>query len=337
MDDQGAPRFPRSTHDAWVVDYSPALLLKWHGHAHMHILKTQEHPDCSPNALFYVVKYNFKQEPSLRVDLHRPDTAETLLHARIISSEEAAARIFSFKFHGCSTTFTYPSLSPPETRTAAFVSGVQVQIPDIQKYFLRPAELDRLGVLPFFSLYDISATHETNAERSRRRPLPAPAFLDRTRPPLTLASAHWEQDNLLPLTYIPYGLLFPAQDLPTARALTCTLRQHPRIVIPPKYGLTTNTDDFAYAFLLTKGCWRSDNELRAGQPTWLSALAYHGLQTPELPEAYTYSCHLFEYMLLSMRYSPYDLASMLTRLPSDITPFIEQLNDTAPRPSTMSH
>ena len=52
----------------WIVDYSPALLFKWAGHAHVHILKTLERPEFWPNAILYIVKYNFKDEPSFRVD-----------------------------------------------------------------------------------------------------------------------------------------------------------------------------------------------------------------------------------------------------------------------------
>lgn len=327
-DDDGALRLPRSAADARVVDYSPALLMKWHGHAHMHVLKTTEHPQCSANALFYVVKYNFKQEPSLRVDLHCPDNDQTLFHSRIISSEEAAARIFSFQFHGSSSTFTYLSLTAPENRRAAFVSGVQIQVPDIEKYFLRPPELDRLDILSFFSLYDISADQETNAQRSSRLQPDLLAQFRRCRPPNTLMSG-WEDQNLHELTYILSGQLFPAPDLPHAHSLTCRLRRQPKIVIPPKYGLSTHTENFAYAYLLTKGCWRSDDELRADQPTWLSALAFHGLEPPDLPGAYSYSCHLFEYMLKSMRYSSYELASMLTRLPADISSFVQELYQTS--------
>ena len=328
VDDDGALMLPRSAADCRVVDYSPALLMKWHGHAHMHVLKTTEHPHCSANALFYVVKYNFKQEPSLRVDLHCPDTDQTLFHARIISSEEAAARIFSFQFHGSSSTFTYLSLNRPENRCAAFVSGVQIQVPCVDKYFLRPAELDRLDILSFFSLYDISADPETNAQRSSYLPPHMFAQFRRTRPPNTLTS-DWEDQNLHELTYIQSGNLFPATDLPHAQALTCKLRREPKIVIPPKYGLATHAENFAYAFLLTRGCWRSDDELRAQQPTWLAALAFHGLEPPDLPGAYSYSCHLFEYMLMSMRYSSYELASMLSRLPADITTFVQQLQQTS--------
>ena len=328
LNEDGSVRLARTPRDKWVVEYSPAFLFKWHGHAHMHVLRTLEHPDCSPNALFYVVKYNFKHEPSLRVDLHQGDTYDTLFHARIISSEEALARIFSFQFHGASATFTYLSLQPPESRSAAFIGGVQIQVPDVDKYFLRPPPLDRLSIFSFFSLYDVSAASETNEQRSR-------CFTDldrlcfaRTRPPLTLTSNHWEDANLAPLSFVPFGLLFNSTILPAARALNCTLRSDPKIVIPPKLGLSTNTDTAAYAFLLLNSPWRSDAELRAGQSSWRDALRFHGLSPPDVPEIYTYSCRLFEYMLTSCRYSSRDLAAAITRMSADITPFVQTLQET---------
>ena len=183
VDEQGCLHLPRSSSDKWVVDYSPALLWKWHGHAHIHILRTAEHDQCSPNALFYVTKYNFKNEPSLRVDVRQEDTYATLFNARIVSSEEALARIFSFDFHGSSSTFEYLSLQPPESRSAAFVAGLQVQVPDVEKYFLRPASLDRLSILSFFSLYEISADKDTNEDRQRHLPDDTFSCLHRNRPP----------------------------------------------------------------------------------------------------------------------------------------------------------
>ena len=102
------------------------------GHAHVHILNTVERHDGSPNGIFYIVKYNFKDEPSFRVG--QSDSYEKLFHARVVSSVEAIAKIFSFHFHGCDSTLGYISLRPPETQSAAFISGVKVQVPAIQRY-----------------------------------------------------------------------------------------------------------------------------------------------------------------------------------------------------------
>lgn len=147
-------------------------------------------------------------------------------------------------------------------------------------------------------------------------------------PPLSLSSNHWEDANLAPLSFVPFGLLFNSTILPAARALTCTLRSDPKIVIPPKLGLSTNTDAATYAFLLLNSPWRSDAELRAGQSSWRDALRFHGLSPPDVPEIYTYSCRLFEYMLTSCRYSSRDLAAAITRMSADITPFVQTLQET---------
>lgn len=329
--DSGSVALPRSDRDRWIVDYSPGLLFKWSGHAHVHILKTVEQPICSPNAIFYIVKYNFKNEPSFRVEMGQSDTYETLFHARVVSSEEAIARIFSFDFHGSDSTFEYLSLQPPETRSAAFISGVQVQVPVIQKYFLRPVCLEQLPILAFFSLYDVTAASETN-EMRLQRVADLPDFSARSRPRKSLSDPSWEQANLPELQLTPSAELFPCSDLPHARALNCSLRETPKIILTEKFAFTNDAELFCYVFLLLHGCWRSDEEMRAGCSSWLEALSYHGLAVPQLPEICTYQCRLIDYMLESPRYSAYDIACSVSRLLPDAKAYLSQLWECSPPP-----
>ena len=325
LTDEGGVVFARSPTDKWTVDYSPSFLCKWRGHCHINILKTDAQQSVSTNAIHYIVKYNFKEEPSLRVEIGRDDTYDTLFHARIISSEEAIARIFSFHFYGCDTTFDYISLQPPETRRAAFVAGVQLQVPSIERYFLRPLALDQLPIGAFYSLYELEASSQTHGQRSRSAEFSSIHPPHRLRPRNTLIDGSWEEHNLFPLSFIASAPLFPAHDLPDAKALDCHLRSQPKIVLTQKFVFNCDPEQFAYAYLLLHGCWRSDSELRANCSSWLSALFFHGLILPELPEISGYQCRLIDYMIDSFRYSAYDIAYTVCRLTPDAQAYISQL------------
>ena len=140
---EGEIIYARNQNETNIVEYSPMFLLKWGGHCHLHILRTEEYPDCNPNAIYYIVKYNFKSEPSLRIQMDNgSNNFHTAFNGRVISAEEAISKIFSFEYFGSDTSCEYFSLKPPESRKAAFINGRQVQITNIDKYFARPKELD---------------------------------------------------------------------------------------------------------------------------------------------------------------------------------------------------
>ena len=334
INENGAIELARLPSDQWVIDYSPAFLLKWRGHCHIHVLRTAEHPETSPNALFYISKYNFKPEPSLRVEARTSDSFEQLMHARIVSSEEAVCRIFSYDYYGSDTRCDFVSLKPPESRSAAFVNGQQVQVPTVEKYFLRPAALERLPILGFFSLYDISCSDETHGDFAARNPDLATdwqALLsahDR-RPPKSLEDADWETNNLEPLSLIQAGRLFPALSLPSALSLRCTLRMTPKIILTDKFSLYTNADSIAYAWMLLNGSWRSDDELRAGCPSWTAALAHHGLSPDPQFTSHPVYCRLIDYMLASCRYSVSEIATTISRMDEDMSLYLRSLAQTS--------
>ena len=334
VNENGAIELPRLPSDQWVIDYSPAFLLKWQGHCHIHVLRTAEHPEISPNALFYITKYNFKPEPSLRVEARTSDSFEQLLHARIVSSEEAVCRIFSYDYYGSDTRCDFVSLKPPESRSAAFVNGHQVQVPAVEKYFLRPARLERLPILGFFSLYDISCSHETHGDFAARNPdlatdLEALLSAHERRPPQSLQDPNWETNNLEPLSLIPAGRLFPSLSLPSALSLRCTLRTTPMIILTDKFSLYSNPDAIAYAWLLLNGSWRSDDELRAGCPSWTAALAHHGLAPDPQFTNHPVYCRLIDYMLASCRYSVSEIATTISRMDEDMSPYLQSLAQTS--------
>ena len=336
VSDDGVLALPRGSDDARIVEYSPALLLKWGGHCHIHVLRTQEHPECSPNAIYYIVKYNFKNEPSLRVDAGSDANFATLLHSRVISSEEAFSRIFSLHYYGADTRCEFLSLQPPERRVAAFVHGEQLQITDVEKYFLRPASLDRLPILGFFSLYDVTALAQTNAEMLARvddTMIQQYDSISRThsaRPSGSLSSQRWEDENLPELAFPPSSPMFLSETLPEARALKCTLRGRPKIVLTDKLTFATDINVISYIWLLLNGAWRSDAEIIAGRDSWVAALDYHGLSSPTIAQLYQAHTNLLDYMLQSCRYSPMEIAVALSRLDSDMRPVLIARRSNAP-------
>ena len=314
---------PRGATEQWIVEYSPGFLLKWRGHCHVHVLRTYEHPECSPNAIQYIVKYNFKSEPTLRVEAaHDRENYQTLFHSRVTSSEEAIARIFSFDYHRSDTPSIFVSLRPPDSRTAAFVAGEQVQLAAVDKYYHRPPQLSQLRIQSFFSLYDVFPTPTTNSAllQDRDPPQDVPA-----RPPGTLIDGTWEQRNLPPLRLIDEGLLQPSEQLPNARALACRLRQAPMIVLTNRFSLSTDQETIAYAALLLSGSWRADSEILSGCSTYCDALSYHGLQPLELDELSRNHRALMDYMLATTRYTPYDIAQTASALQSDLRPYLASL------------
>ena len=340
ISETGAVTLPRGPDDRWIVDYSPAFLLKWGGHCHVNLLRTQDSPECSPNAIHYIVKYNFKVEPSLRVEGSVPghDSFETLFHARVTSSEEAVARIFSHDYHGSDVTCTYISLKRPDRRYAAFIHGDQVQISAVEKYYARPLELSQLRIHAFFSLYDVITLPETNNDIIRRHQtedialLTAPPRID--RPMHSLQDDTWEARNLPELSLIPSGLLIPSQTLPNARALQCRIRRQPAVVLTDKFNLASDLESVAYAMLLLSGCWRSDDELLASCQSYSEALQYHGLQPLDVDEISRYNRALIDYMLETSRYSAYEMAVVISRMNPTIKQYLDDKLPTADRRST---
>ena len=333
----GAVCLPRGPQDQWIVDYSPAFLLKWGGHCHVNILRTRESPDCSPNAIHYIVKYNFKAEPSLRVEARSPgrDSYETLFHARVTSSEEAVARIFSFDYHGCDVPCIYISVKPADRRHAVFARGQQVQLTAVDKYFSRPLELSQLRIQSFFSLYDIDPLPQTNGQLLETTSPPTMNGISiPDRPRLSLQDSSWEETNLPELTLIPDALLIPSQSLLNARALRCRLRSEPAIVLTEKFPLlASDPEPLAYAVLLLSGCWRSDAEVLANCPTYTAALTFHGLQPIDIDEITRYNRGLIDYMLMTCRYSPYEMAVTISRMTPDTVNYLHQKLTSADRNS----
>ena len=323
----------RSSSDSNIVEYHPFMLLKWGGHCHMHILRTVEHPECSPNAIFYIVKYNFKTEPSLKIEMrdNGNNNFRTAFHGRVVSAEEAISKIFSFDYYGSDISSEYLSLRMPETRKAAFINGNQIQITNIEKYFARPLELEKMGILTFFSLYNITASNVTNAQRinelnnklSGDKLRTALEIPKREREPNTLKT-NWESENLRHLVVVRKEWLFPSQNLPNAKALQC-IRRKPKIIITEKFSYTSNIEEFAYVYLLLNGAWRSDEEMKAGKNSWMEALEYHGLCLPDDDEIMKFNRLLIKYMLNSSRYNDADISRTISTMNENMVDYLISL------------
>lgn len=133
---------PRGYLDAHVVEYNPYFLAFWEGHCHVNILKTREKPLTSNCAVNYILKYNFKQEPNMQVDVGDKDNDyHTLFKARFTSCEEACARILGLTFCESDVASKYLRFRPRDKDVALFRNGEQVQLTALEKYFHRPREV----------------------------------------------------------------------------------------------------------------------------------------------------------------------------------------------------
>jgi hypothetical protein len=101
------------------------------------------------------VKYNLKAEPSLTVQERVNEIGwRDIFRDRVVSVEEAIARIFSFSDIERDTAVVFADIRLPGPRTAIYDSGGdQLHLTPIERYFHRPPELHWLRYLEFMSLF----------------------------------------------------------------------------------------------------------------------------------------------------------------------------------------
>ena len=337
VDNDGNLVIPRDDNECRVIEYSPYFLLKWGGHCHIHILRNSDHLNCSPNAIHYIVKYNFKCEPSLRIQMTDGSTPyQTAFHARIVSSEEAVTKIVHTDYFGSSMASIYIPIKSPERRQAAFRNGMQIQMSWIDKYFHRPRSLERINILTFFSLYNVSASSFSNSayinDLHNIYGPNASQYIDIPnrikRPPNTLVpDSNWEQENFGNVIYTVSDTLYPDSKLPDAKVLKCTLRMKPQIVLTDRFSVSSSIEEFCYFYILLNGTWRSDEEMKSDQDSWQKALVYHGLSVPEIDSVYQYYCKLIEFMLTSPMYNEYDFIRNISMMNFDMIPFLSTIKE----------
>lgn len=327
-------QLPRDENSRLTVEYNPFLLLYWHGHCHVHVLRTREKPSNSDNAMHYILKYNFKKEPNVRVSVAAPNNPKfATFQARVISVEEAVARIFGMNFTRSDVASVELSLRPHESEVTAFRDGQQIQMTDIEKYFHRPPELENMGILNFFSFYDITPQDKRHQGRYATH-TPRPEV--RYRPPQTLApGSEWERDNFPPVQLIEKGELYTCTELPGAQGLGIRLRVHPRIVITEKFlGSSINHENFAFLKLLLSGCWRSQEEMIGHCESWREALAYHGVTLDDSLESY--ERQLLDYMIDSPIYSDAELLRNFGTFQLDVGAVLSEILTTQDDPRIRS-
>lgn len=156
-DDDGHLIYQRTVNDERCVEHSPALLLLWGAHAHVHILKSQD-SDLSNNndSVIYVLKYNMKSEPNINIVASDNISWKTVFKSRVVSLEEASARIFSMSFCQKDLMCKFIDTSIPEKRKAIFDNfSKQKNFDDVECYFNRPELANDLTILEFYSQFDV--------------------------------------------------------------------------------------------------------------------------------------------------------------------------------------
>ena len=175
-------------------------------------------------------------------------------------------------------------------------------------------------------MYEIIASDITNKDRIKYLENEGKLVLppQRIRPPISLkVGSEWEKENLSPVRLIKSGWIFPSFQLPNAKALICKLRKKPKIVITEKFTLDSGIQNFAYTYLLVNGSWRSDEEMKAGNINWISAVFYHGLYIKISQEETMFHQLLINYMLNSPRYSSLDILRNITMMKENMVPFLD--------------
>ena len=157
INDENRIVYARSEDDVDFVEHCSALLLEWGAHAHVHILRLHELEDSSHDSINYVLKYNMKSEPNITIMVSNADLNwKHVFNGRIVSLEEAVARIYSFSFCEKDVMTKFIDISIPSKRKATFDAlSRQKTFDDVEAYFLRPSSLWTLSILDFYSQYDI--------------------------------------------------------------------------------------------------------------------------------------------------------------------------------------
>ena len=184
--------YKRSESDKYLVEHCPALLLTWGAHAHVHILRSEGN-DCNAlSSLSYVVKYNMKKEGNMNVVATKSDDVNWthVFNSRVVSTEEAAARILSMTFVDKDVVCKYIDTSLPLERKANFDNfGRQKSYDDVETYFIRPMEVSELKILEFYSLYDIHyLPPDAQIEDTRKHLVSRPGSIDGLFYSITLRS-----------------------------------------------------------------------------------------------------------------------------------------------------
>ena len=170
IDESGKIQYRRSDAERKIVEHSPILAMLWQSHAHLTVYKTVEHPVVTRDLIAYALKYTMKAEPEFKTNLvdTRGNPQGEEIRNRVISAEEAAARISSQSFVIKDVAVEFVSTLAPPFATASFGPGGQLQLDDVTIYLFRPEELARMTILDFFANYRIATASSEKSNRRRR-------------------------------------------------------------------------------------------------------------------------------------------------------------------------
>ena len=325
--DEGFIELKRYEKNDRTVDFCPLLIAQTNSHTHVNVLRSEELPFGSTNGINYDLKYNFKPEPNMIIDGKKIDD-KLRFRARVVSVEEAVARIFSFTFSEKDIGSIFIDTVPPSLRTAkANKNGKQKQIDIIEKYFNRPSYLDRLTILEYFSLYDINSA-------GNLRIIEPPAKNTLARPKNSLApGSKWELENLNLDMSIELGFLYKSERLPNATRLKIKKLANPRIVTFKNFDFFQQEVNFYYHYLLISGCWRSEEDMMLSFSDPLDAIKYHGLCKPFFPEINPGIGLYLIYHIQLLRYTETHLKKMISNFMNqgvDTSDLLKVLNNYRP-------
>lgn len=280
--EEGFLELKRNKENGKTVDFCPLLILLTNAHTHVNILRSEEMPLGSPFGIHYVLKYNFKPEPNMVVQGQKISN-KVRFKARVVSCEEAAARILSFSFSEKSIGSIYIDTVPPSLRTTyAAKNGKPKEMDIIEKYYSRPSYLDRLTILQFYSMYHISNVTDDKELENLIEP-PDKNIIERPKKSLRIGS-DWEFKNLSFDDSILKGLLYTSDKIPNAKRLKFHKLENPKIVTFANFDFNEQETNFYYHYLLISGCWRNEEEMMAGFDDPFDAIKYHGLVSPQIPD-----------------------------------------------------
>ena len=141
LDQRQRVNYRRSTHDGWIVPYSPPLLLLWEGHINVEAIFTVD-------VFLYIYKYLFKGPDhanfTLRSDNDESTPIDDYIRARYFSTCEAAWRILAFNITHQSPSVAHLAIHKPGTNHHQYrrsPSSTPSESSTLLRYFMRPTDV----------------------------------------------------------------------------------------------------------------------------------------------------------------------------------------------------
>ena len=268
--------YKRQSKDNRVVEYCPALLLLWKAHAHVHILRAEENDTSDVfDAIHYVLKYNMKAEPNMTLMVDSSDISTNILFkGRVVSLEEATARIFSFSFCSKDIQCKFIDISLPEKRRANFEGYDQKTYDSVTAYYNRPKKLENYDILQFYSDFDIKYFNSNNKQKIK------------------------EEDRSI-TKHLEFYVV---------------KRKEKAVITYRNYDYLKETDEFLFQYRMIQTNYRSDSEILGDEKGSISDLILQKYDIPSVilsdPGVFAY----INFLLKNNRYHIDDVSSRIIAL-----------------------